>query len=160
MAENRARTKGEGATVMNANPLAAYRETRVRTASPAQLVVMLYDEAVKQCDVAGDLMKGDVKKNPQDIEKINAALGKVQDIITELMASLDFDAGGEIAENLFALYVWFSRELLDANLAKDYAKVGKVRSMIADLRGAWSEAATKVQGEVGSTAPVGVNIAG
>lgn len=160
MSENRARTIGEGATVMNANPLAAYRETRVRTASPAQLVVMLYDEAVKQCDVAGDLMKGDVKKNPQDIEKINAALGKVQDIITELMASLDFDAGGEIAENLFALYVWFSRELLDANLAKDYAKVGKVRTMIADLRGAWSEAATKVQGEVGSAAPVGVNIAG
>ena len=160
MVENRARTTGEGATAMNANPLAAYRETRVRTASPAQLVVMLYDEAVKQCDVAGDLMKSDIKKNPQNIEKINAALGKVQDIITELMASLDFDAGGEIAENLFALYVWFSRELLDASLNKDHEKVGKVRAMIADLRGAWSEAATKVQGQVGSNSAVGVNIAG
>jgi len=105
-------------------------------------------------------MKSDIKKNPQNIEKINAALGKVQDIITELMASLDFDAGGEIAENLFALYVWFSRELLDASLTKDHAKVGKVRAMIADLRGAWSEAATKVQGQVGSNSAVGVNIAG
>ncbi len=145
---------------MNSNPLAAYRETRVKTASPAQLIVMLYDEFIKQCDVAADLMKDDVKKNPQNIEKVNNALGKAQDILTELMASLDFEAGGEIAQNLFSLYVWFSRELLDANLNKDAVKVRKIRSMMADLRGAWSEAAVKVQGEVGSTAPAGVNIAG
>ena len=79
---------------MNANPLAAYKETRVKTASPAQLLVMLYDEALKQCDIAIDYLKGDIKKHPQNIEKVNAALGKVQDILTELMASLDFDAGG------------------------------------------------------------------
>lgn len=148
-------------TAMNANPLAAYRETRVKTASPAQLVVMLYDEAVKQCDIALGFMKGGLGKNPQDIEKVNKALGKVQDIITELMAGLDFDAGGEIAQDLFSLYVWFSRQVLDANLAKDAEPVAKVRNMIDELRGAWIEAAAKLQGSSGMSAQAaGINIAG
>jgi len=145
---------------MNANPLAAYRETRVKTASPGQLVVMLYDEAVKQCDIALDYLKVDLKKHPEHIEKFNAALGKVQDILTELMASLDFDAGGEIAQNLFSLYVWFGREILDANLTKEVDRVCAVRAMLSELRGAWAEAGAKMQGGVGSQAPVGVNIAG
>ena len=70
------------------SPLGAYKETRVRTASPGQLIVMLYNEAVKQCDTALDYMTENVKKKPQNIEKINQAVNKVQDIVTELMASL------------------------------------------------------------------------
>jgi flagellar protein FliS len=142
---------------MNVNPLAAYRETRVKTASPGQLVVMLYDEALKQCDMAVELLSGG-KPKPESIERINAALGKVQDIVTELMASLDFDAGGEIAQSLFALYVWFGRELLEANIRKDPGKVSTVRTMLQELRGAWAEAATKSQ--AGTSPSVGVNIAG
>jgi flagellar secretion chaperone FliS len=146
---------------MNANPLTAYRETRVKTASPAQLVVMLYDEAVKQCDIALGFMRGDLKKHPQDIEKVNKALGKVQDIVTELMAGLDFDAGGEIADNLFALYVWFGRQILDANITKDVDMVSAVRNMLDELRGAWAEAASKVPSGTGmSGQTAGVNIAG
>ena len=145
---------------MNANPLAAYRETRVKTASPGQLVVMLYDEALKQCDKAIELAGEGAKPKPEHIERINAALGKAQDVITELMASLDFDAGGEIAQNLFSLYVWFGREILDANLTKEVDRVCAVRAMLSELRGAWAEAGAKMQGGVGSQAPVGVNIAG
>ncbi len=145
---------------MNANPLASYRETRVKTASPAQLVVMLYDEAVKQCDISIAILKQDVRKNPQNIEKINKALGKVQDIVTELMAGLDFEAGGDIAEDLFSLYVWFGRQLLDANLTKDPAIVASVRRMLDDLRIAWTEAASKVQSGSLPASNAGVNIAG
>ncbi len=143
---------------MNANPLTAYRETRVKTASPGQLVVMLYDEAIKQCDRAVDFLGQDSKPRPQDIEGINKALGKVQDVITELMASLDFDAGGDIAQNLFSLYVWFGREILDANIQKDCGRAKAVRALLAELRGAWAEAASRAQN--GSAASVGVNIAG
>lgn len=143
---------------MNANPLAAYRETRVKTASPGQLVVMLYDEALKQCDIAIELFGSDSKPRPDRIERINSALGKAQDVVTELMASLDFEAGGEIAQNLFSLYVWFGRELLEANIAKDTSRIQAVRSMLAELRGAWAEVALKAQG--GSPSAVGVNIAG
>jgi len=143
---------------MNANPLTAYRETRVKTASPGQLVVMLYDEAIKQSDTAIALLGPESKPKPEHIERINAALGKVQDVITELMASLDFDAGGEIARDLFALYVWFGREMLEANIHKEVGRVSSVRTMLAELREAWADAATKSQG--GSSPTVGVNIAG
>ncbi|MDA8412118.1 MAG: flagellar export chaperone FliS [Treponema sp.] len=143
---------------MKSNPLAAYREVRVKTASPAQIVVMLYDEAVRQCDRALALMEGDQAKNPRNIEKINAALGKTQDIVTELMAGLDFDAGGEIAQDLFALYVWFNRELMESNVEKSEKRVRTVRDQLDSLRGAWAEAATKAQG--GGQGQFGVNIAG
>jgi flagellar protein FliS len=143
---------------MNANPLAAYRETRVKTASPGQLVVMLYDEALKQCNIAIELLGDDSKPKPENIERINRSLVKVQDIVTELMASLDFDAGGEIAQNLFSLYIWFGRELLESNMQKDSGRLKRVRDMLAELRGAWAEAASKSQN--GSSSPVGVNIAG
>ena len=143
---------------MNSNPLAAYREVRVKTASPAQIVVMLYEEAVRQCDRALDLMEGETARNPRNIEKINASLGKAQDIVTELMAGLDFDAGGEIAQNLFALYVWFNRELMEANVEKNHKRVRTVRDQLDILRGAWTEAATKAQS--GGQAQMGVNIAG
>jgi len=121
-------------------------------------VVMLYEEAVKQCDRALDLMSGDQARNPRNIEKINAALGKTQDIVTELMAGLDFDAGGEIAQDLFALYVWFNRELMEANVEKSEKRVRAVRDQLDSLRGAWAEAATKAQN--GSQGQMGVNIAG
>ena len=134
---------------MNANPLAAYRETRVKTASPGQLVVMLYDEAIKQSDTAIQLLGQESKPKPEDIERINVALGKAQDVITELMASLDFDAGGEIARG---------REMLEANIRKEVGRISSVRAMLASLREAWADAATKAQG--GSSASVGVNIAG
>ena len=143
---------------MKSNPLAAYREVRVKTASPAQIVVMLYDEAVRQCDRALDLMTGNEAKNPRNIEKINAALGKTQDIVTELMAGLDFEAGGDIAQDLFALYVWFNRELMESNVEKDGKRVRIVRDQLDSLRGAWAEAATKAQG--GGQSQMGVNIAG
>jgi flagellar protein FliS len=144
---------------MTQNPLAAYRETRVRTAGPGQLVVMLYEEAVKQCDRAVEYLAADVKKKPANIEKINQAICKVQDIVTELMASLDFDAGGDIARDLFALYVYFNRELSEANIAKDAGKVASVRGMLAELSSAWAVAATKATG-AGDERRSGVNIAG
>ncbi len=144
---------------MTHNPLAAYRETRVRTAGPGQLIVMLYEEAVKQCDRAIEFLDTDLKKKPANIEKINQALGKVHDIITELMASLDFEAGGDIARDLFSLYVFFNRELTEANIVKDMARVKSVRGMLAELSSAWVIAATKAQGS-GDERRSGVNIAG
>lgn len=144
---------------MTQNPLAAYRETRIRTAGPGQLVVMLYEEAVKQCDRAIDFLDTDLKRKPANIEKVNQAICKVQDIVTELMASLDFEAGGDIARDLFSLYVYFNRELTEANIAKDIGRVKAVRAMIADLASAWSVAAVKAQG-VGDERRPGVNIAG
>jgi flagellar protein FliS len=143
---------------MAINAHAAYRETRIKTASPGQLVVMLYTEAVKQCDLALELMPEGGKVRPEHIERASNALIKAQDIVTELMASLDFDAGGDIAKSLFSLYTWFNRELVEANISKSRDRLRAVRDMLEELRGAWSIAATRAN--EGATAAVGVNIAG
>jgi len=142
------------------NALSAYKETRIRTASQGQLIVMLYDEAVKQLDRALELLglNKSGKRDPSRIEVIGKAIIKARDIITELMVSLDFDQGGEIAQNLFALYTWFNKELMEAHMSIDIARITEVRNMVNELRGAWVEtsAKTSAQGR-----PVeGVNIAG
>jgi flagellar protein FliS len=84
---------------------------------------------------------------------------KTGEIVTELMVSLDFEQGGEIARNLFALYTWFNRELLEANIKQDMERIGTVRNMIDDLRSAWQEIALR-SAEPANREVVGVNIAG
>jgi flagellar protein FliS len=142
--------------------LSAYRETRIKTASQGQLIIMLYDEAVKQLDHSLDLMGKDkgAKRNPRTIEAIGKGILKTQEIVTELMVSLDFEQGGEIAKNLFALYTWFNQQLLEANISRDIRKVLAVRNQINDLRGAWTEIAAKASADLKGKAEVGVNIAG
>lgn len=141
------------------NALSAYRETRIRTASQGQLVVMLYDEAIKQLDLALDII-GSAHEGPSRIEKTNKAVLKAQEIITELMASLDFDSGGEIAQNLFSLYNWFNRELLQANIAKDGQRIRAIRTMMDELRSAWQEIVSRTSAEAAGRPSAGVNIAG
>ena len=132
----------------------AYRQTRVKTASPGRLVVMLYDEALRQIDLA----LASLDNGPSDYDTVNRAILKAQDEMTELTVSLDLDQGGDIAQNLFRLYLFFSDRLLSANLQKDAAPLKEVRAMIESLRDAWQQ--------IASEAPVrrppvnGVNIAG
>jgi flagellar protein FliS len=142
--------------------VSAYRETRIKTASPGQLIIMLYDEAVKRLDHSLDLMGRNEgsRPDPRTIETIGKGIMKTQEIITELMVSLDFDQGGEIAKNLFALYTWFNQQLLEANISHDTRKILGVRNHINELRGAWTEIVAKNAADVRGRAEVGVNIAG
>jgi flagellar protein FliS len=144
------------------NALSAYRETRIRTASQGQLIVLLYDEAVKQLDRGLELLNlnSQGKKNPGRIEVISKAILKAQEIITELMVSLDFDQGGDIAKNLFSLYTWFNQELLESNVKQDPRRITIVRNMLHELRGAWGEAAAKTSTENIPEPVSGINIAG
>jgi flagellar protein FliS len=123
---------------------------------------MLYDEAVKYLDRGLELLNLNTKgkRDPGRIEKINKAVLKAQEIITELMASLDFDQGGEIAQNLFSLYSWFNQELLEANVKQDPRRITIVRNMVNELRGAWGEVVSRTSAETVNRPAVGVNIAG
>ena len=144
------------------NAISSYRETRVKTASQGQLVIMLYDEAVKNLDQALELLALNEggKKNPGNIEKISNSVLKAQEIITELIVSLDFEQGGEIAKNLFSLYTWFNKELFEANISQDMRRITSVRNLVNELRSAWVEIAGKAGNETAGKAIAGVDIAG
>jgi flagellar protein FliS len=139
-----------------------YKETRIKTAGQGQLIVMLYDEAVKQLTKAIELLelnKGE-KKDPGRIEHINKAIMKTEEIITELMVSLDFEQGGEISKNLFSLYTWFNRELVEANINQDIHRMLTVKDMLSNLRNTWSSIANQSPAEQPNRESVGLNIAG
>ena len=139
---------------------ATYKETRIKTAGQGQLIVMLYDEAVRQLTKALELLeKNNDKNNPGNIELISKAVMKTEEIITELMVSLDFEQGGEIAKNLFALYTWFNRELLEANISQNADRINVVRDMLSELRNTWS-AVSQNSVEQPNREAVGLNIAG
>jgi flagellar protein FliS len=150
-----------GTILAYSNAISTYRETRVKTASQGQLIMMLYDEAVKALDRALELLGQEAggKKNPANIEKISKSILKTQEIITELTVSLDFEQGGEIAKNLFSLYTWFNKELLESNIHHDAKRIGAVRNQLNELRTAWAEIAAK-NSEASNKPASGVNIAG
>jgi flagellar protein FliS len=152
----------EGIILAITNALAAYRETRVKTASQGQLVIMLYDEAVKHLDRGLELLGVNTsgKTDPGKIEKISKAILKTQEIITELMVSIDFEQCGDIARNLFSLYTWFNQELLEANVKQDARRITIIRNMVNELRGAWAEIIAKTAADMVDRPVGGVNIAG
>ncbi|WP_041400986.1 flagellar export chaperone FliS [Salinispira pacifica] len=133
----------------------AYKETRVKTAGQGQIIVMLYDEAIKQIGYAVKLLD----ENSKELDKVNNAIMKARDIITELMVSLDMEQGGEFATRMFAVYQWFSEQLIQANLKKETQPLRQVKDMMSEIREAWNQIAGKTNVE-GSDGRSGVNIAG
>ncbi len=119
-----------------ANPsAAAYREQSVLTASPGQLVVMLYDgmaRFLKQAEVAAE--EGAWGHAGDRIAKADA-------ILDELLITLDVEAGGEVAERLQGIYVFCSRLMMEARLERDADKLDTSRELLAELREAWAEIA-------------------
>lgn len=117
------------------NRLNAYRQTKVKTASQGQMIIMLYDEAIKQLDLAASLLEEQTKQ----LDRVHNAIVVAQSCITELTVGLDFEKGGEIAENLYGLYRFFNRQLMDANLKKQAGPLRSVRKMLNELRQSWQQ---------------------
>jgi flagellar protein FliS len=82
-----------------------------------------------------------------------------QDIIAELMASLDFERGGEIARGLFSIYSYVNRRLLDGNLSKDPAPLEEVKRLLSELRDAWDGISARKGLAEHAVPAAGVNIA-
>lgn len=114
------------------NPYQEYKTNQIDTADPKQLVIMLYDGAIKFIDIAIEKVS-DFKT----YDVANTNILKAQDIITELMLSLDMEKGGEIASNLFNLYTYMKKELLEANINKDAEKLKGVTKFLKELLEAW-----------------------
>jgi flagellar protein FliS len=112
----------------------AYRQASVLTASPEQLVVMLYDGAVRFLRQAEVVMAEGVMLQAQ--ERMNRA----EAIIDELLAVLDTSVG-EVARNLQGIYVFCKRLLMEARIERDPSKLVRVRELLGPLREAWAEIA-------------------
>ncbi|CUU10429.1 MAG: flagellar export chaperone FliS [Fimbriimonadales bacterium] len=131
---------------MYTNGYDRYLETAVETASPARLIVMLYDGAIRFINNAIDAMQN------RQYEQQNYYLQRAQKILAELISSLDFDKGGEIAENLFRLYTYMYNQLVEANLQDSVERAQHVVNLLSELREAWDTIAS--QGEAVPATPI------
>jgi flagellar protein FliS len=117
------------------NPYAspnAYRENSIMTASPEQLVVMLYDGAgrfLRQAE--GSMLEGSWLKASEKLSRAEA-------IIDELLATLDMDAG-EVADRLQSIYIFCKTRLIEARIERDAVRVDQVARLLSELREAWSQ---------------------
>ncbi len=116
---------------------ARYLGDAVTTASPQQLLVMLYDR------LALDLERAALALAAGDRAEANTELQHAQDIVLELQASLDVDAW-EGGARLSALYTWLVTELITANVRGDQRRVADCRKVVEPLRDAWREAAASL----------------
>ena len=123
-----------------------YRSNAVLTASPGQLVLMLYDGALKAMAIARDAFDR-AENDPRRIEVINHQLQKAQNILAELQNGLNLEAGGEFAQTLYRLYDYHNRRLFEANLKKQVAPVIEVEELVRSLRDAWAEMLLKQEPE-------------
>lgn len=114
--------------------LGAYKKTSVETASKEQILLMLYQAAIKNC-----------KKGIEAIEQKNLAkkgeyIGKMQDIVVELSNSLDFEVGGEVAKELASLYDYILYSSTQANIKIDKTHLEGCLKVLNTLYDGWSEA--------------------
>ncbi len=115
-----------------------YRENAILTASPGQLVLMMFDGAIRamaQAHAAFDRPKTDYRR----IEIINRELLKAQAIFTELRGTLNHEVGGDYAKTMDPLYQYFKRRLIDANMRKELEPLAEVEQLFGVLREAWAE---------------------
>ena len=111
----------------------AYKKASVNTLDQTKLIIMLYDGAIKNASFAVEHMKSG------QIEKVHDCLIKTKNIVTELMATLNMDRGGDIAKNLQSLYSYMFSQLIEANMNKKTEPVVIVIDLLKELRAAWTK---------------------
>jgi flagellar protein FliS len=115
----------------------AYRRVESESRSPLELVVMLYDGALRFIDEAR------AAHARKDLRARSRAISKTLAIIGELQNTLDVEKGGAVAEQLDNLYTYINSRLLDVTLKQDVGACDEVHKLLTTLRDAWAQAATQ-----------------
>lgn len=110
----------------------AYSRDKVLTASPVELIIMLYDEAIKQLKMA------DIAIEEKRYDKANNSLQKAQAIVEELVRSLDLNI--KIGRDLLSIYEYICRSLIQINMKKDREAIPPIIHILTNLKDAWVEA--------------------
>ncbi len=120
---------------MTFNAAAAYQGTKVNTASPAELTLMLYEGAIKFCNKAIYAMENG------DVQSRNINSQKAQKIITQLRLTLDFKY--PIANDFDRVYEYINRRLVEANIKADIEIAEDALRYIREMRDTWKEVMRK-----------------
>jgi flagellar secretion chaperone FliS len=113
----------------------AYRQTHVQSRSPLELIVMLYDGAIRFLRETEDAMRRG------DLVAKRDALSRVFAILSELQGTLNVEQGGETAASLDSLYTYMIDRLTEANVQRKTAPVQEVITLLSGLRDAWATVA-------------------
>ncbi|MFD1776628.1 flagellar export chaperone FliS [Paenibacillus rhizophilus] len=124
---------------MITSPYDKYRQSAVQTSSPSQLLLMLFDGAIR---FGKSAMEG---MDAADYEKVNTNLGKVQSIVNELIITLD--RSYEVSNGLYALYEYTNHLLIQANIKKAKEPVEEALGYLSELRQAFAQAAKMTAGQ-------------
>ncbi len=125
--------------------LGAYKKTSVETASKEQILLMLYQAAIKNCKKAIEAI--DQKNLPKKGEYI----GKMQDIVVELSNSLDFEVGGDVAKELASLYDYILYSSTQANIKIDKTHLEGCLKVLNTLYDGWAEAIKNLKTQASTT---------
>lgn len=127
----------DNASANAAQSFKSYRQVATQTASPGQLIVMLYEGAINSLERA---MKGFEMDDPLEANTtVHNNVTHAQDIILELNSSLNMAAGGDFAVTMRRLYDYMDDRLTDSNRRKDPAGVREIANRLTVLRDAWVE---------------------
>ncbi len=121
----------------------SYRSVAVTTATPGQLVLMLFDGALRFISTA--LHGFEIEAIAARNEQIHNNLIKTQNILLELQASLDLKVGGEFAQTMYALYDFMLAELQKGNLGKIPEPIANVEKLLREIRDSWAQMLDQTQ---------------
>ena len=113
------------------NAFAQYKNSKVLTASPAELTLMLYEGAIKFCNIAITAIEG------KEIQKAHINIIKAQKIVEHLQVTLDMKY--PVAKDFDRIYNYLLERLVDANIKKDKAVMMEVRDHLNNVRDTWKE---------------------
>ncbi len=125
----------------------AYRKTDVITADPKRLVIMCYEEAIRNLNLAALMYP------VNDFETKGKAIQKALEIISELREALDFERGGPIAASLETLYTFMTSYIIKSDQARNTKGLQQVASMLDQLKSAWEKIFFGSQEEASTTLP-------
>jgi flagellar protein FliS len=119
-----------------ARALNAYKQTDVTSRSPIEIVVLLYDGALR---FLGEAVAA-AGRNAKPAR--TRAVARAQAIIGELQGTLDMGKGGQVAQDLDRLYTYMTSRLLDATARDDDTAIAEVQKLLGSMREAWAKIAT------------------
>lgn len=115
-----------------------YQATQISTATKEQLLLITYDIGIKACRMAETALEG--KEANKDMGVANREILRAQEVIRELMVTLNTERGGEMAQSLMRIYDYMYQLLVDANIKKEPENIRTVRGMLEELKETWEGA--------------------